>query len=162
MTLVDPTGWREAVASVVADGFVWPDFLTGIDGGDAITVVARLLRPADGAPALVTAQVPAGDPRIASVADLVPGLGWHEREAADLLGLVFDGSPDRRPLVRRDRSEEPALRRGTVLAARVARPWPGAAEPEVRIGAEGMQRRSGNPSRRRQRPPGVPEGRVES
>lgn len=149
--------WREAIAAAVADGYAWPDFLTAIDEGQRITVIARLLRPQDGTALTLETSLPADLPTAPSVADLVPGFAWHERETADLLGIEFAGAADSRPLVRHERVSAPPLRRSTVIAARAARPWPGAAEAEVRVGAEGMQRRSGNPSRRRQRPPAVPD-----
>jgi len=34
------------------------------------------------------------NPHIPSVADVWPTADWHEREAYDLLGIVFDGHPD--------------------------------------------------------------------
>jgi NADH-quinone oxidoreductase subunit C len=34
------------------------------------------------------------DPRIPSVASIWPTANWHEREAYDLMGIVFDGHPD--------------------------------------------------------------------
>lgn len=33
-------------------------------------------------------------PHVPSVADVWPAADWHEREAYDLLGIVFDGHPD--------------------------------------------------------------------
>ena len=42
----------------------------------------------------VRVQVPEGDPRIASLFGLYPTTEAMEREAYDLLGIVFDGHPD--------------------------------------------------------------------
>ena len=42
----------------------------------------------------VKVKVPRGNPHIASVADVWPTADWHEREAYDLMGIVFDGHPD--------------------------------------------------------------------
>jgi len=39
-------------------------------------------------------KVPRGHPHIPSVADLWPAADWHEREAYDLMGIVFDDHPD--------------------------------------------------------------------
>jgi NADH-quinone oxidoreductase subunit C len=39
-------------------------------------------------------KVPRGDPHIPSVADVWSAADWHEREAYDLLGIVFDNHPD--------------------------------------------------------------------
>jgi len=42
----------------------------------------------------VRVQVPADDPTLASLYDLYPGTEAMEREAYDLLGIVFTGHPD--------------------------------------------------------------------
>jgi Ni,Fe-hydrogenase III large subunit/Ni,Fe-hydrogenase III component G len=42
-----------------------------------------------------------GDPRYPSVTPALPAAHWDERELADLLGVVPEGHPDPRPLVRR-------------------------------------------------------------
>lgn len=42
----------------------------------------------------VTVRVPRDAPRIPSVADVWPAADWHEREAYDLLGIVFENHPD--------------------------------------------------------------------
>ena len=42
----------------------------------------------------VKIKVPRDNPHIPSVADVWPAADWHEREAYDLMGIVFDGHPD--------------------------------------------------------------------
>jgi NADH-quinone oxidoreductase subunit C len=39
------------------------------------------------------------DPHIPSVAHIWPAADWHEREAYDLMGIVFDGHPDHRRIL---------------------------------------------------------------
>jgi NADH-quinone oxidoreductase subunit C len=39
------------------------------------------------------------DPRIASVMDLWPAADWHEREAFDMMGIVFEGHRDLRRIL---------------------------------------------------------------
>ena len=41
----------------------------------------------------------AGEARIASVTDLIPGASFYEREIGEMLHLTFDGHPDPRPLL---------------------------------------------------------------
>ena len=38
-------------------------------------------------------------PRVASVIDVWPSVGWYEREAFDLYGIVFEGHPDLRRIL---------------------------------------------------------------
>jgi NADH-quinone oxidoreductase subunit C len=42
---------------------------------------------------------PRDDPRMPSVAHLWPAADWHEREAYDLFGIVFEGHPDLRRIL---------------------------------------------------------------
>jgi NADH:ubiquinone oxidoreductase subunit C len=39
-------------------------------------------------------EVPESEPRIASIADVYPGVNFAEREVYDLFGIVFEGHPD--------------------------------------------------------------------
>lgn len=51
---------------------------------------------------LLKTRVPRDDPRIASVTPIWPGANWHEREAYDLFGILFDGHPDLRRIMMTD------------------------------------------------------------
>jgi len=42
----------------------------------------------------VRVQVPAADPVVATLFDLYPGVDAMEREAFDMVGVIFDGHPD--------------------------------------------------------------------
>ncbi|MDE1820667.1 MAG: NADH-quinone oxidoreductase subunit C [Euryarchaeota archaeon] len=46
----------------------------------------------------LTTTLPADDPHIESVSQVWPGASWHEREAWDLVGVLFDHHPDLRRL----------------------------------------------------------------
>jgi NADH-quinone oxidoreductase subunit C len=154
-TAVEPEQWHRELAAAVRDGFDFPGFLAGTDRGETIEIAARLHSHDWRVRTFVTA-VPAVRPLLPSITDVLPGFAWSEREIAEMLGVTFDGG-DGRPLLRRDLSGPPPLLRTTPLKDRLTTPWPGAAEPSLNEGEEGMQRRSGNPSRRRQRPPGIPD-----
>jgi NADH-quinone oxidoreductase subunit C len=79
--------------------------------------------------------------------DIYPGAAWHERETYEMFGVPFSGHPGGlRPLLLSPEFEGRPLRKEFVLAARVAKAWPGAKEP----GESHESRRAP------MRPPGVP------
>jgi NADH-quinone oxidoreductase subunit C len=98
---------------------------------------------------LVRTVVPRDVPRLASAVGVYAGAAWHERETREMFGVEFDPADDRHLLLPEEFEGHP-LRKDFVLVSRVAKPWPGAKEP-------GESDEHGSPSRRRTRPPGVPE-----
>ena len=51
---------------------------------------------------LLSTDVPGTDPHIESAAGIWPAANWHEREAYELVGVVFDHHPDLRRLLTPD------------------------------------------------------------
>ena len=47
----------------------------------------------------IRVRVPRDGGRVQSVADVWPAAEWHEREAYDMFGVVFDGNPDLRRIL---------------------------------------------------------------
>ena len=47
----------------------------------------------------IRVRTPRDNPHIPSVVDVWPAANWHEREAFDLLGIVFDSHPDLRRIL---------------------------------------------------------------
>jgi NADH-quinone oxidoreductase subunit C len=66
---------------------------SGVDA-QRFEVVVNLLSLSARRRVRVRVQVPESDPRIDSIFDLYPGTEAMEREAYDLLGILFDGHPD--------------------------------------------------------------------
>jgi NADH-quinone oxidoreductase subunit C len=162
MTPIDVTSWRERIQQAQEEGFHFFDFLTAIDRENSATdfdieVVTRLTSPDFGDSVTFTTLLTGSHPSIPSVADIYLGAGWYERETAEMFGVTFVGN-EGDSLLRHENIGAPPLRKSVVLATRVVTEWPGAAEPEIR--SDG--RKVGNPSRRRQRPPGVPDGWLQS
>lgn len=88
-------------------------------------------------------------PELPTATDVFAGASWHERETHEMFGVYFTGHPRLSPLLLPEAFEGHPLRKDFVLAARVAKAWPGAKEP----GESGH----GGPKRRRMLPPGVPD-----
>ncbi|MEN3534843.1 NADH-quinone oxidoreductase subunit C [Microbispora sp. ZYX-F-249] len=146
---VNPGEWVETLAFTRSAGFEFFDWLTAVDEPpEALAVVAHVFDPVAFTHLLVRTRVPRADPRLPTATGVFRGANWHERETYEMFGVVFDGHPDLRPLLLPDGFEGHPLRKDFVLAARVAKAWPGAKEP----GESGH----GSPSRRRMSPPGVP------
>ena len=47
----------------------------------------------------VTVNTPPGNPHLPSITRLYAAANWHEREAAEMVGLVFDGHPNPKNLL---------------------------------------------------------------
>jgi NADH-quinone oxidoreductase subunit C len=140
--------WLDALRRARDDGLGYLDWLSAYeDTGPALAVVCHLVALETTEHLLLRTRVDAGRPSLPSAVPVFRGADWHEREAAEMFGLSFTGHPAPGPLLLPAGFEGHPLRKEFVLAARSARPWPGAKEP----GESGTAIR-----RRRSQPPGVP------
>lgn len=162
---VPAAGWSVA-ATCARDqlGFDFLDWLSAVDEPDAapagLDIVLHLAATDSfGAGArtvrrlLLRTRIPDADLQLPSLTGLWPGVAWHERETAEMFGVDFTDFDDGtgaglRPLLLPDGFEGTPLRKSFVLAARVAKSWPGAKDPGDSGKAAG---------RRRTLPPGVPD-----
>src|SRR5438067_10174609 len=62
--------------------------------GERFEVVANFVSHPRNRRIRTISQVPEGDPSVASLVDLYPGVGFPEREVFDLFGIRFEGHPD--------------------------------------------------------------------
>ena len=107
------------------------DFLTGVDEAEAgFGVVAHLYSPIHRHHLLLRTVVPRDNPVVPSCTGVFAGANWHEREAWEMFGIVFDGHPNLVKLLLSDEFEGHPLRKEFLLASRVVKPWPGDKEPE--------------------------------
>lgn len=72
--------------------------------------------------------------RVESWVPVYPGADWHEREAWEMFGLVFDGHPSLRHLYLPFEFEGHPLRKDFPLLAREVKPWPGLVDVEAMPG----------------------------
>ena len=136
------------------------DFLTAVDElEDGFRIVCHVAdhHPRGVAHLVVRTLVPREAAALPSAAGVYAGARWHERETHEMFGVDFTDGPggDSLPLEKLILPEElegHPLRREFVLASRVAKPWPGAKEP-----GESDHAPAATTSRRRAKPPGVPE-----
>ncbi|MFJ2916046.1 NADH-quinone oxidoreductase subunit C [Streptomyces sp. NPDC087307] len=98
---------------------------------------------------MIRTTVPHGAAVLPTAIDVYAGAAWHERETHEMFGIGFDGHPHLVPLLLPEGFEGHPLRKDFVLAARVAKAWPGAKEPG--------ESEHGGPKRRTMLPPGVPD-----
>ncbi|WP_030163037.1 NADH-quinone oxidoreductase subunit C [Streptomyces sp. NRRL S-244] len=99
---------------------------------------------------LLRTTVPHTAPSLPSAVAVYAGAEWHERETYEMFGVVFTDHPHLVPLLLPENFEGHPLRKDFVLAARVAKAWPGAKEP-------GEAHDPDAPKRRQMLPPGVPD-----
>jgi len=74
--------------------------LSGVDlTGGKLAVVYHLASIAKSHKITLKVEVSAEDPRCQSVESIWKTANWHEREAYDLVGVVFEGHPDLRRIL---------------------------------------------------------------
>jgi NADH-quinone oxidoreductase subunit C len=96
--------WRVAAEFLRNDPSLQMDWLANLSGVDyaadaQLSVVYDLWSTKHRHSFAVKAFMPRDTPHIASVMDLWAAANWHEREAFDLLGIVFDNHPDLRRIL---------------------------------------------------------------
>jgi NADH-quinone oxidoreductase subunit C len=111
--------WRAVAEYLIGEPglkFDWLANLSGVDyaADDKLCVVYDLWSFDLRHSFAVKVFCPRGQPHMPSVADLWPAANWHEREAFDLLGIVFDGHPDLRRILCADDWEGHPLRKDYV------------------------------------------------
>jgi NADH-quinone oxidoreductase subunit C len=109
------------------------DFLAGVDyrpKGRGFEVVAHLYSTRHKHNVRLKLDCEAEEPHAPTLSAIWPGANWHEREAAELLGIEFDGHPHQVKLLLPEQFEGHPLRKDFPLMTREAKPWPGEVEGE--------------------------------
>lgn len=90
------------------------DYLSCLCGADypaGVTVVYHLRATKTGVKVTVKTTPVKKNLNVATVTGLWAGADWHERETAELFGIVFEGHPDPRKLLLKDDFEGYPLRK---------------------------------------------------
>src|SRR3954447_24144319 len=148
---VPPASWLAAL-EVARDRLscTYFDWLSAVDEpGTGFRVSAHVVALSPVRRLLVRTTVPHDAPTLPSAVAVYAGAAWHERETHEMFGVVFEGHPALDHLLLPENFEGHPLRKDFVLAARVAKAWPGAKEPG--------ESDHGGPKRRQMLPPGVPD-----
>ncbi|MBI2863317.1 MAG: NADH-quinone oxidoreductase subunit C [Chloroflexi bacterium] len=89
--------------------------LSGVDLGEGLEVVYHLFSVSKRHKMALKAAVAKDDPRLASVVGVWKGADWHEREAAEMFGIDFEGHPHLKTLLLIDGFEgHPLLKSFTI------------------------------------------------
>ena len=117
---VDAGDWLEVAQFLRYDPALEMDWLANHSGVDYVAdgkmcVVHDLWSFRHRHTFAVKVYCPRDNPHVPSVARLWPVADWHEREAFDLLGIVFDGHPDLRRILCADDWEGFPLRKDYVF-----------------------------------------------
>ncbi|WP_055574259.1 NADH-quinone oxidoreductase subunit C, partial [Streptomyces prasinopilosus] len=148
---VPPASWLPALETARDRlGCTYFDWLSAVDEpGTGFRVSAHVVALSPVRRLLLRTTVPHEAPALPSAVGVYAGAAWHERETYEMFGVDFTGHPALDPLLLPDTFEGHPLRKDFVLAARVAKAWPGAKEPG--------ESEHGGPRRRQMLPPGVPD-----
>jgi len=75
------------------------DHVTAVDAAPQLMVVYHFSHVGGGCRVALKTLTDRVKPSVPSVQDIYPGANWHEREAHDFYGVVFEGHPDLSPLI---------------------------------------------------------------
>ncbi|MDN3252467.1 NADH-quinone oxidoreductase subunit C [Streptomyces sp. MA25(2023)] len=148
---VPPSTWISALETARDRlGCTYFDWLSAVDEpGTGFLVSAHVVALGPVRRLLLRTTVPHGSPALPSAVTVYAGAAWHERETHEMFGVAFEDHPALDHLLLPEGFEGHPLRKDFVLAARVAKAWPGAKEPG--------ESDHGGPRRRQMLPPGVPD-----
>ncbi|MEV6593250.1 NADH-quinone oxidoreductase subunit C [Streptomyces acidicola] len=148
---VPSASWTQALRTAhSALGCTYFDWLSAVDEpGTGFRVAAHVVALSPVRRLLLRTTVPHEAPDLPTATGVYAGAAWHERETHEMFGVTFEGHPGLDPLLLPEGFEGHPLRKDFVLAARVAKAWPGAKEPG--------ESDHGGPKRRQMLPPGVPD-----
>jgi NADH-quinone oxidoreductase subunit C len=145
--------WVDAHAAL-KPGFPFFSWLSAIDWSQEVAVgdppsaedleeryqvLSRLADVSAGEAVILTTDVPKSDAALSSLIGVYGGADWHEREAAEMFGIRFEGHPNLIKLYLPDGFEGHPLRKSFPLLSREVKPWPGDVNVEDRPSTENVE-----------------------
>lgn len=91
---VQPPDLLALMAELKAYGFNYLANLAAVDYGDSFEVVYHFYSIPDNHKIGIKSRISRNSPHLPSITSLWPTADWQEREAYDLLGVIFDGHPN--------------------------------------------------------------------
>lgn len=149
---VSPDRWVEAHRTLAVH-LPFFSFLSAIDWASEVAVgdppeqaveeryevFTRLADVDKGEGVIVSTDISKEDPRLPTLIEVFGGANWHEREAHEMFGIVFDGHPNLANLYLPDDFEGHPLRKTFPLLSREVKPWPGTVDVEAMPGTENVE-----------------------
>ena len=142
---VPPERWVEA-ATLARDrlGLTFFSWLSAIDWANEVQVgdppakaveerfevLCEVSDVGEGRLVVLSTDISKEDPHLPTLVGVYPGANWHEREAAEMFGIRFDGHPNLVRLYLPGGFEGHPLRKSFALLTRVVKPWPGTVDVE--------------------------------
>ncbi len=154
------TDWVEAHRKAREDlGLVFFSWLSAIDwanqveAGDPLgeeveerlELLTTLSDITEGHRVTFSTDLPREEASIPTLVEVFPGANWHEREAHEMFGIVFEGHPDLSHLYLPDSFIGHPLRKSYPLLSREVKPWPGTVDVEAMPGEDDDQPTTENP-----------------
>jgi NADH-quinone oxidoreductase subunit C len=99
------TSELKQAAVVLRDAGMYPVFMTAVHTDPHFALVYQFAA-SDRNMRVLLATTARADGSVPSLTSLFPGMQWHEREARDMFGIVFEGNPDMRPLIMCDEDRD--------------------------------------------------------
>jgi len=142
---IDRSRWAEAIEAVRdGAGLAFFSFLSAIDWSNEVEVgeplnetveeryeiLVRLSSGKNNDSVTLSTDLPKDDARIQTLVNVFGGANWHEREAAEMFGIDFEGHPNLDRLYLTDEFEGHPLRKSYPLLSREIKPWPGMVDVE--------------------------------
>ena len=89
------------LSKILSERFIFEHFslVTAVDRLDKFELVYHITSYQNHCMLEIRVAVPKDDAKVPSVTPVWGGANWHEREAYDMMGIVFEGHPDPRRIL---------------------------------------------------------------